>query len=46
MCSYNISMTEADDRLKQFLNDGRNWERKPTDIPGIFLSRLPSTRGS
>ncbi len=29
----------------QFLNDGRNWERKPTNIPGVSLFRLPSTRG-
>jgi hypothetical protein len=38
-------MTEADDKLRQFLNEGRNWERKPTNIPGVFLFRLPATRG-
>jgi hypothetical protein len=38
-------MTEADDRLRQFLNEGRNLERKPTYIPGVFLFRLTSTRG-
>ena len=36
---------EPNERLKQFLNDGRNWERKATNIPGVFLFRLPATRG-
>jgi len=35
---------EPNERLKQFLNDGRNWERKATNIPGVFLFRLPATR--
>jgi hypothetical protein len=38
-------MTEPDDRLRQFLNEGRNWERKATNIAGVFLFRLPPTRG-
>jgi hypothetical protein len=39
-------MTEqANERLKQFLNDGRNWERKATNIPGVFLFRLPASKG-
>ena len=36
---------EAIERLKQFLNDGRNWERKATNIPGVFLFRLPASKG-
>jgi hypothetical protein len=36
---------EANERLKQFLNDGRNWERKATNIPGLFLFRLPASKG-
>jgi hypothetical protein len=36
---------EANERLKQFLNDGRNWERKATNIPGVFLFRLPASKG-
>jgi hypothetical protein len=35
---------EANGRLKQFLNDGRNWERKATNIPGVFLFRLPASK--
>ena len=37
-------MTEdVNKRLIQFLNDGGNWERKATNIPGAFLldSLLP-----
>ena len=36
---------EADERLRQFLNEGRNWERKATNIPGVFLFRLPASKG-
>jgi hypothetical protein len=36
---------EANERLKQFLNEGRNWERKSTNIAGAFLFRLSATKG-
>ena len=36
---------EANERLKQFLAEGRNWERKATNIPGAFLFRLPASKG-
>ncbi|PWU82371.1 MAG: hypothetical protein DLM72_02115 [Candidatus Nitrosopolaris wilkensis] len=36
---------EANKRLIQFLNDGRKWERKATNIPGAFLFRLPTSKG-
>src|SRR3989442_5181535 len=36
---------EANERLRQFLNEGRNWERKATNIPGAFLFRLPASKG-
>ena len=36
---------EANERLRQFLNDGGNWERKGTNIPGAFLFRLPPSKG-
>src|SRR2546427_12922211 len=36
---------QANERLRQFLNDGRNWERKATNLPGVFLFRLPATKG-
>jgi hypothetical protein len=36
---------EANERLRQFLNEGSNWERKATNIPGAFLFRLPASKG-
>ena len=36
---------EVNKRLIQFLNDGGNWERKATNIPGAFLFRLPTSKG-
>ncbi|MEM2760096.1 MAG: hypothetical protein QXU32_10920 [Nitrososphaerales archaeon] len=34
-----------DEKLLQFLNNGKDWERKQTSIPGVFLLRLPSLKG-
>ena len=36
---------EANERFIQFLNEGRNWERKTTNVPGVFLFRLPASKG-
>jgi len=36
---------EANERLRRFLNEGRNWERKATNIAGVFLFRLPASKG-
>jgi hypothetical protein len=36
---------EASERLKQFLNEGRNWERKATNIPSVFLFRVAGSKG-
>ncbi|MGA9743016.1 MAG: hypothetical protein WBQ16_00225 [Nitrososphaeraceae archaeon] len=34
----------VDERLSQFLSKGKDWERKPTNIPGLFLLKLPALR--
>lgn len=34
----------ADERLSQFLREGKGWERKVTSIPGVFLIKLPEYR--
>ena len=36
----------ANQRLIQFLNEGKDWERKATSIPGIFLLRLPGLKSA
>ncbi len=33
-----------EDKLSAFLSKSRDWERRPTNIPGIFLIKLPSFR--
>ncbi len=33
-----------EDKLSVFLSKSRDWERSPTNIPGIFLLKLPSFR--
>jgi hypothetical protein len=35
----------ADERLLQYLREGKDWERKTTNIPGVFLLKLPPFRG-
>ena len=34
----------VDNRLTDFLNEGKDWERKQTNVPGVFLSKLPAFR--
>jgi len=46
LCTYDfqyITMT-VEERLTGFLRDARAWERKATNIPGVFLLKLPSSR--
>jgi hypothetical protein len=32
------------ERLADFLKDAKDWERRATNIPGVFLLKLPSSR--
>jgi hypothetical protein len=36
----------GDQRLMQFLKEGKDWERKATNIPGIFLLMLPGLKST
>ena len=33
-----------EERLAGFLKDAKDWERRATNIPGVFLLKLPSSR--
>jgi hypothetical protein len=33
-----------EERLTGFLKDAKAWERRATNIPGVFLMKLPSSR--
>ena len=33
-------------KLADFLKSGRDWERKPTTVPGVFVLKMPPFRGS
>ena len=39
-----MSTDQKDKRLVEFLENGKDWERKQTNIPGVFLIRLPQFR--
>ncbi len=39
-----MSVEQKDNRLIEFLENGKDWERKQTNIPGVFLIRLPQFR--
>ena len=32
----------VDNRLTDFLNEGKDWERKQTNVSGVFLLKLPT----
>jgi len=34
----------VDNRLTEFLKEGNDWERKQTNVPGVFLLKLPAFR--
>ncbi len=38
--------TSADSRLVQFLKEGKDWDKKATNIPGVFLLKIPSYKGA
>jgi len=46
MFASNIVMStdQKDKRLVEFLENGKDWERKQTNVPGVFLLRLPQFR--
>jgi hypothetical protein len=37
---------DINEKLGQFLRGGQNWEKKPTNIPGVFLLKLPTSKQS
>ena len=39
-----MSGEQKDKRLADFLANGKDWERKQTNVPGVFLIRLPQFR--
>ena len=40
----NMVNETVDNRLTDFLNEGKDWERKQTNVPGVFLLKLPAFR--
>jgi hypothetical protein len=38
--------SEINDKLAQFLREGQNWEKKATNIQGVFLLKLPASKQS
>ena len=35
---------DINSRLTQFLREGQNWEKKATNIQGVFLLKLPASK--
>jgi len=36
----------SQDRLAEFLRNGKDWSRMRTSVPGVFVLKLPAYRGS
>jgi hypothetical protein len=34
----------SDDKLAEFLENGKDWEKVKTTLPGVFVLRMPSTK--
>ncbi len=41
-----IGVFRLESRLADFLKSGKDWERKPTTVPGVFVLKLPPFRSS
>jgi hypothetical protein len=37
---------DVNEKLGRFLSEGQNWEKKPTNIQGVFLLKLPTFKKS
>jgi hypothetical protein len=37
---------DINNKLAQLLREGQNWEKKPTNIQGVFLLKLPASKKS
>ena len=38
--------SDINNKLTQFLREGQTWEKKPTNIEGVFLLKLPASKQS
>ena len=36
----------VESKLSEFLKNGKDWERKATSIPGVFILKMPPYRGA
>jgi len=36
----------AENKLKEFLDKGKDWERLPTTVPGVYVLKLPKYQKS
>ena len=41
-----IMTADVNDKISQFLRDGQNWEKRATNIQGVFLLKLPAFKKS
>jgi hypothetical protein len=40
-----VAIMTTDERLFQYLKEGKDWQRKATNVPGVFLLKLPAFKG-
>jgi hypothetical protein len=38
--------SNINDKLSLFLREGQNWEKRATNIEGVFLRKLPASKQS
>ena len=41
---FSHDLMTVNERLLQFLKEGKDWERKTTNVHGVFLLKLPVSK--
>jgi hypothetical protein len=45
LVDYASGVVSLESRLADFLKSDKDWERKPTTVPGVFVLRMPPFKG-
>jgi hypothetical protein len=39
-----MAAADVNEKIAQFLRGGQNWEKKPTNVQGVYLLKLPTSK--
>jgi len=44
--AYRLLVLDLEAKLAEFLKDGKDWERRSTSMPGVFVLKMPAYKGA